>query len=381
MDQQPKTIVIVGSAYPLRGGLASFNERLARAFQEKGDRVIIYTFSLQYPGFLFPGKTQYSSDPAPEDLDIRVKVNSINPFNWIRIGREIKKLQPDLLLAKFWLPFMGPCLGTILRRGRHKKTTVLSIIDNIIPHEKRPGDVSLARYFVKAVDAFVVMSRSVEQDMKMFTKNQPVSYIPHPIYDNYGPVASREEALSHLKLSSEYAYLLFFGFIRDYKGLDLLLEAMADDRIKQLPVKLIVAGEYYANEEKYLDLIKQLKIKDQLILRTDFIPNSEVRYYFGAADLVVQPYKSATQSGISQLAYHFEKPMVVTRVGGLPEIVEDGKAGYVVEVDQLKIVEAILDFYKKNKAAALTEGVREAKKRFSWDNMVNGLWALVESRR
>lgn len=377
MEKEPKTIIIVGSAYPLRGGLASFNERLARAFQERGDRVIIYTFSLQYPSFLFPGKTQYSSDPAPEDLDIRVKINSINPFNWIKVGRQIRKHRPDLLLAKFWLPFMGPCLGTILRRGKTKKTKAVSIIDNIIPHEKRLGDTVLAKYFVKAVDAFVVMSRSVEKDMEQFTRSQPVRYIPHPIYDNYGEMVKKMEAVNHLQLDPKFSYLLFFGFIRDYKGLDLLLQAMADDRIRKLPLKLIVAGEYYANEEKYLELIKKLDIPDQLELRTDFIPNSEVRYYFGAADMVVQPYKSATQSGISQLAYHFEKPMIVTKVGGLPEIVEDGVAGYVVEVDKNKIVEAILDFYENKKEKPLREGVKEAKKRFSWESLVEGIDELI----
>lgn len=371
-------MVIVGSAYPLRGGLASFNERLAYAFMEKGDEVVIYTFSLQYPGFLFPGKTQYSSDPAPKDLDITVKVNSINPLNWISVGRAIRKLKPDLLIAKFWLPFMGPCLGTILRRGKTKNTKVISVIDNIIPHEKRPGDFALAKYFVKAVDAFVVMSRSVENDMQKFTDKQPVRYIPHPIYDNYGPIAPKKEALKHLALDDQCSYLLFFGFIRDYKGLDLLLEAMADERIRALRLKLIVAGEYYANEEKYLQLIQELGIEDQLVLRTDFIPNSEVRYYFGAADMVVQPYKSATQSGISQLAYHFEKPMIVTRVGGLPEIVEDGVAGYVVEVDKNKIVEAILDFYQNKREEPLTAGVREAKSRFSWGNLVNGICELAK---
>ncbi len=373
MKNTPKKVVIIGSAYPLRGGLASFNERLARAFQEQGNDVIIYTFTLQYPGFLFPGKTQYSSDPAPEDLNIVVEVNSINPFNWLKVGRQIRKLQPDLLISKFWLPFMGPCLGTILRRGKVKQTKVVSVIDNIIPHEKRPGDFILAKYFVKAVDAFVVMSRSVEKDMEKFVDQQPVRYIPHPIYDNYGEITPRTEALEHLNLSPDISYILFFGFIRDYKGLDLLLEAMADERIKALGIKLIVAGEYYANEEKYLNLIQELGIADQLELRTDFIPNSEVRFYFGAADMVVQPYKSATQSGISQLAYHFEKPMLVTRVGGLPEIVEDGVAGYVVEVDKNKIVEAILDFYQNKKEQQLTEGVREAKSRFSWENLVNGI--------
>jgi D-inositol-3-phosphate glycosyltransferase len=378
LKKTPKKVVIVGSAFPLRGGLASFNERLARAFQDKGDEVIIYTFSLQYPGFLFPGKTQYSSDPAPADLNITVNVNSINPFNWLQVGRQIRKLRPDLLIAKFWLPFMGPCLGTILRRGKSKKTKVVSVIDNIIPHEKRPGDFILAKYFVKAVDAFVVMSRSVEKDMQQFTDQQPVRYIPHPIYDNYGAITPKMVALQHLGLDPTFSYLLFFGFIRDYKGLDLLLEAMADDRIRALPLKLMVAGEYYANEEKYLKLIQELDIDDQLELRTDFIPNSEVRYYFGAADLVVQPYKSATQSGISQLAYHFEKPMVVTKVGGLPEIVEDGVAGYVVEVDKNKIVEAILDFYQHKKEKKLMEGVREAKSRFSWDNLIEGIYELTK---
>ena len=187
----------------------------------------------------------------------------------------------------------------------------------------------------------------------------------------------KQEAHQHLNLDKEYSYLLFFGFIRDYKGLDLLLEAMADQRIRSLPIKLIVAGEYYSNEEKYLQLIKELQIEDQLELRTDFIPNSEVRYYFGAADLVVQPYKSATQSGISQLAYHFEKPMIVTKVGGLPEIVEHGVAGYVVDVDKNSIVEAILDFYNNQKNKVLTEGVREAKSRFSWDSLIKGINELA----
>ncbi len=379
MNKQPKKIIIIGTAFPLRGGLASFNERLARAFQENGDLVTIYTFTLQYPKFLFPGKTQYSSDAAPQDLKIEVKINSINPFNWIRIGREIRKLHADLLISKFWLPFMGPCLGTILRIGKKKKTRIVSVIDNIIPHEKRPGDFAFAKYFTNTVDAFVVMSKSVGEDMKKFVTKQPIKYIPHPIYDNYGEIVDKKKALSRLNLDPNLNYILFFGFIRDYKGLDLLLEALADEQIRKLPVKAIIAGEFYANEEKYIGLIKHLGIESQLELRTSFIPNSEVRFYFGAADLVVQPYKSATQSGISQLAYHFEKPMIVTRVGGLPEIVEDGVSGYVVEVNKDKIVEAILDFYEKKKEKELSLGVRQAKKRFSWENLVNGIYELSTS--
>lgn len=373
MESKARKIIIVGTAYPLRGGLAAFNERLARQFQLEGDEVIIYTFSLQYPSFLFPGKTQYSSDPAPKDLTIREVLNSVNPFSWWKVGRMIKREKPDIVISKFWLPFMGPSLGTVLRLSKSKNTKRISILDNIIPHEKRVGDKLLAQYFVNSTDAFIAMSRSVAKDMEQFTTTKPVVYIPHPIYDNFGEIVSRTEGLAFLGLEKQVNYILFFGFIRDYKGLDLLLEAMADERIRRMNLKLIVAGEYYSNEEKYLALIEKLKIADQLELRTDFIPNSEVRYYFAAADAVVQPYKSATQSGISQMAYHFEKPMVVTKVGGLPEIVEHGVAGYVVDVDPQAIADALVDFYDGQKVEQLSAGVKVAKKRFAWSTMTQAV--------
>ena len=373
-----RKIIIIGPAHPLRGGLASYNERLAQEFQNRGDEVKIYTFSLQYPNFLFPGKTQYSTDPAPANLNIKVAINSVNPLNWISVGNEISKLKPDLVICKFWLPFMGPCFGTILKQiKKNGHTKVVSIIDNIIPHEKRIGDRQLAQYFVNTVDAFIVMSRSVGNDMRQFTKDKPVQYIPHPIYDNYGTLLTREDALAHLSLPDQDRYILFFGFIRDYKGLDLLIKAMNDERIRAMNLKLIIAGEYYGNQQFYEDLIQSEKVADQIILKTSFISNQEVRYYFCAADLVVQPYKSATQSGISQLAYHFEKPMLVTKVGGLPEIVQHGKAGYVVEVDNKAITEAILDFYHKKKEKEFVSEVIKNKKRFSWNNMAEGVLDIV----
>lgn len=366
-------IVIIGTAYPFRGGIASFNERLAEEFQKQGDFVQIFTFTLQYPNLVFPGKTQYSDSPPPSHLEIQESFSSINPISWWRAGKQIQALEPDLVISKFWLPFMGPCLGTILKLAKQNKhTKVLSIIDNIIPHEKRIGDTRLAQYFVNQVDAFIVMSRSVERDMTKFTKEQPVKYIPHPIYDNYGDPMEKAVARQWLQISEQEKYILFFGFIRDYKGLDLLIRAMADERIRQRKIRLIVAGEYYGNREKYEDLINSLNVEEHLILRTDFIPNEEVKYYFSAADLVVQPYKSATQSGISQLCYHFEKPMVVTNVGGLPEIVKHGKAGYVVEVKVEAIADAILDYYDNGKEQTFVEVVKEVKKEFAWDTMVNG---------
>ena len=371
-------IIIIGSAHPLRGGLSAFNERLARSFQENGDEVEIYTFSLQYPNFLFPGKTQYSSEPAPTDLNIKVKINSINPFNWWKVGNALRKMRPDIVVIKFWLPFMGPCFGTILRRiRRNKHTRIISIIDNIIPHEKRIGDRPFAKYFAKAVDAFIVMSKSVGEDMKQFVNPElkQVRFIEHPIYD-YGQHIPKPEARQALTLDPNGKYLLFFGFIREYKGLDLLIEAMADERIRAAGIKAIIAGEFYTDEQPYQELIDKLGVREQLVLHTDFIPDSEVNKFFGAADMVVQPYKTATQSGISQMAYYFESPMLVTNVGGLPEIVPHGKAGYVTAPNSKEIADAILDFYENNREQGFRDFVKLEKKRFAWQNMVNGVKEL-----
>ena len=369
-------ITIIGPAHPLRGGLASYNERIAKAFEDEGHEVNIVTFSLQYPNFLFPGKTQYSTDAKP-DLDISVAINSVNPFNWIKVGRQLKKQRPDLILCKFWLPFMGPCFGTILRIAKSNgHTKVASIIDNIIPHEKRLGDTAFAKYFVGAVDGFVVMSKSVGEDMRQFTLDKSVEFVPHPIYDNYGTIVPKTEAIEQLQLPPTNKYLLFFGFIRKYKGLDILLKAMADKRIHDLGIKAIIAGEYYDEQQQYLDLIEEYDLHQHIILKDDFIPNDEVRYYFGASDVVVQPYKSATQSGIYQLAFHFEKPMIVTNVGGLPEIVNNGVSGYVTEVDSAAIADAIVDYYQHEQEAAFTEAVIEKKKEFSWERMTAAVFRV-----
>ena len=363
-------IVIIGTAYPYRGGIASFNERMALELKKQGHDVVIYTFTLQYPNILFPGKTQYSSDPKPENLKIVPLINSVNPVNWIRAGMKIKKEKPGIIITKFWIPFMGPALGTVLRIAKNKNTQCISVIDNIIPHEKRFGDKLLSQYYVNTIDKFIVMSSSVKEDMKKFTHSKPVILIPHPIYDNYGEILDKKEAAKHLKIDPEGKYVMFFGFIRDYKGLDLLLKAMANPKIQKAGINCIVAGEYYGNKEKYDALIKSLKIESFLILKTEFVSNSEVKYYFNAADLIVQPYKSATQSGISQLAYHFEKPMVVTNVGGLPEIVENGKSGYVVEPNPDEIAKAILDYFNKGNQNIFLERVKEKKKEFSWSNFI-----------
>ena len=343
-------VIIIGPAHPLRGGLASFDERLARQFQQQGFDATIYTFSLQYPGFLFPGTTQYSSEPKPIDIDIKVRINSINPLNWLSVGFELKKLKPAIIIIRYWLPFMGPCLGTILRFAKSNGITkMICIADNVIPHEKRPGDQLFTKYCFKPIDAFVTMSEKVLQDLKTFTQ-KPSQQIVHPLYDNFGEALPKWEARKYLGINEEENIILFFGFIRKYKGLDILLNAMKT--IKEQTnsgnfrgCKLLVAGEFYEDKKQYGDLINELKIADQLILRTDFISDSEVRYYLSAADFVIQPYRQATQSGVTPLAYHFEKPMLVTNVGGLPSLVPEGKVGLIAEPNAEAIATKIEELY------------------------------------
>jgi glycosyltransferase involved in cell wall biosynthesis len=383
LKDNPKHIVIVGPAHPLRGGLASFNERLARAFQQQGHTVEIVTFSLQYPGFLFPGTTQYSSEPAPTDLSIKVKINAVNPLNWISTGNYLKRLNADIIIVRYWLPFMGPCLGTILRKARKNgKSRIVCIADNIQPHEKRPGDKAFTKYFIKPVDAFVTMSKKVLADLRLFTADKPASYIPHPLYDNFGEIISADEARKHLGIALTDKVVLFFGFIRQYKGLDLLLEAIALVR-KSAPetsgIKFLIAGEFYENRQPYDELIRKLGIEESLILKTDFIPDSEVKYYLCAADLVVQPYRNATQSGVTPLAYHFEVPMLVTNVGGLASMVPDGKAGLHAAPNPASIAEKIIEYFKSGKEHFLP-GLKEEKKKYSWDNMVNGILELADDK-
>lgn len=377
-----KRIIIVGPAYPYRGGIADFNERLAREFQREGHRVTTYTFTLQYPDFLFPGTTQYSTSAAPEDLHIVRKVNSVNPLNWLKVGREIRRQRPDMVMIRFWLPFLAPCLGTIARViRRDKRIRVVGLLDNVIPHEHRIGDRVFARYMIRSLDGYVAMSESVLKDARSFDETLPYGLTPHPLYDNFGAKVSREEAIRELELDADTRYILFFGLIRDYKGLDLLLRAFADKRLRGKRVKLIVAGEFYSNAEMYERLENELELAEHIVWHKEFVPADKVRYFFAAADLVAQPYKTATQSGITQIAYHFERPMLVTNVGGLAEIVPHGKVGYVVEPDAKDIAEALVDFVDNHTEADFCEGILEEKAKYAWSNMTQALYDVADNSK
>ncbi len=375
-------IVIIGPAHPLRGGgITTFNERLARQFQHEGFDTSIYSFSLQYPSFLFPGKSQYSTEPAPTDLDIHTRINSVNPFNWLSVGRELKKLKPDIIVVRFWIPFMGPCLGTILRIAKkNKHTKIICIADNIVPHEKRFGDKPFTKYFIKPVDAFITMSAKVFADLRSFTKEKPAVEIVHPLYDTFGERISKAAARQHLNIDSNDRIILFFGFIRKYKGLDILLDAMKEiqmSKVKGQTVKLLIAGEFYEDRKIYDEQIERLGIKDQLILHTDFVSDSEVKYYLCAADVVIQPYRNATQSGVTPLAYHFEIPIIVTNVGGLPSMVPDGKVGLVATPDAASIAQKIIEFFDKGEAYFLPHLIEE-KKKFSWEKMTATILEMAD---
>ena len=372
-------IVIVGTSHPYRGGIAAFTDRLATEFVKEGVDIEVVTFKLQYPSFLFPGKTQYSDAKAPAGFPIERKINSINPLNWIKVGKEIRKKNPDIVIFTYWMSFFAPCFGKIARVIKRRcNARCIGLIHNMIPHEKSVLDKMFAPYFVKAMDGFVALSQSVLDDVASLDKQgKPKCMVPHPLYDHYGEIMKRHEALKHLDLDPNYRYCLFFGLVRAYKGLDLLINAFADERLRKNDVKLIVAGEFYDDEKPYLEQIKKHNLEDFIIIENQYISDDNVKYYFNVADIVVQPYKSATQSGVTQIAYHFEKPMLVTNVGGLGEIIPDGKVGYVVEPKPSSIADALVDFFENGRFDAFVEGVRDEKQTYQWSNMTAAIKKLL----
>lgn len=369
-------IFIIGPAYPLRGGPAQFNENLCRELINAGHNAQIISYSLQYPNFLFPGKSQFeASAQYPVGLKIHTLINTVNPFNWLRVAAFIKKEKPDFILFRYWLPFFGPCLGTIGRLVK-QHTKVLALTDNIIPHEKRIGDSAFTKYFVNNCHGFIAMSKTVLNDISKFTSNPNKAYSPHPMYETYGEIVSKEEARKKLGLKPDDKIVLFFGLIRDYKGLDILIEAMDAPSVKQQNIKLLIAGEFYQDKQPYLDLIAKHGLKDQIILHDKFIANEDVRYYFCASDLVAQTYRHATNSGVTMVGYYYEKPMLVTNVGGLAEIVPNEKCGYVTSHSIQEISEKIADYFLNSREAEFTGHVKTEKNKYEWTSFINTLLNL-----
>jgi len=370
-------IVIVGTAYPLRGGIAHYNALLASALSARHS-VETVTFKRQYPAFLFPGKTQEESGgelhgtPAPQLID------SINPLNWITVGRKIRRRRPDLLIFKYWLPFFGPCFGTIARivkRGTSARVAV--ICDNVLPHEHRPFDALFTRFMFRQTDFFIAQSDAVERELTAFWPDARYRKVPHPVYNIFGSPMEPQHAKVLLGLPNK-RILLFFGYVRRYKGLHVLLDAM---RLvpPDLGIHLLVVGEFYDDEQKYRSHVRDLNLDARVTIRSDYLPNEEVAKYFSAADAVVLPYVSATQSGIAQIAYNFDKPVIATDVGGLAEVVLHDKTGFVVPPgDPAALANAIVAFYRRDRGAAFTLEVEKEKKKYSWDNLVAAIESLAE---
>jgi len=377
-------IILLGPAYPYRGGLASIMHIMARTFRTDGHDVFLKTFTVQYPRLLFPGKSQTLSTPRPDDLPVERCVNTVNPFNWIAVGRRLRRERPDIILLKYWTPFMAPCFGTIARIARgNGHTRVICQIDNVDPHERHFVDRPFNRYFLRAVDGFVYMSEQVHRELRRYT-DAPALFSPHPLFENFGSRIPRGEACAALGLDPAKRYALFFGLIRDYKGLDMLIEAWAALRRERrigADCRLIVAGEFYADRKPYIDLIGRCGLSGEVVLHDWFVPDAEVRHYFSAADFLVLPYRSATQSGVTQIAYQFELPMIVTDVGGLAEIVPDGRAGYVVRPDVDAIASGVERMWRAGETERFSAQLKVEKRRFSWEEMCRRILEVCELTR
>ncbi|HEY3875296.1 MAG TPA: glycosyltransferase [Candidatus Kapabacteria bacterium] len=394
-------IVIVGTAYPLRGGIAHYVALLAQTLIKRGHEVKIITFKRQYPKFLFPGKSQEEQTPSPfqknssqplqggsrevlEPATTEILIDSLNPITWMKAGAAAAKFKPDLIIFKYWIPFFAPDYGVIARvakwltRKKGKQCKIVFIADNVLPHEKRPGDLMFTRFAFRSVDSFIVQSEAVERDLKSLMPSATCIRLDHPVYEIFGSRMDRSFARKTLSIPEDVPAILFFGYIRKYKGLDLLLRAMPQLLAKLPELRLIVAGEFYDDEAEYRSLMSELKIPESnLVLDTDYIPNEDVAIYFSAANATVLPYRSATQSGIVQIAYNFDQPVIATDVGGLAEIVIDGKSGLIApEAKPEAIAEKVIQFFNEQLEEPLTNGVIDEKKKYSWDTFAEGIEAL-----
>ncbi len=373
-------IIIVGTAYPLRGGIAHFNALLARELQKRHE-VSTITFRRQYPSLFFPGTTQDEPGEASDVAPAPRLIDSINPFNWLGVAKTIRAEKPDLLIFKYWLPFFGPCFGTIARFSKKKSNTkVLFICDNIIPHERRPGDIAFTRYAFRQADFFIVQSDTVEQQLNRLFPDAIYRKAPHPVYENFGAPLPKEAARKSLGIQPQNV-MLYFGYVRRYKGLMVLIDAIANLKSSGFAngeFLLLIVGEFYDEESKYRDRVREMKLESNIRFVSGYLPNDQVAPYFSAADVVVLPYLSATQSGIVQIAYNFDKPVIATRVGGLAEVIVEGKTGFLVPpYDPNALAVAIKEFYAAQRGEALKSNIEAEKVRYSWEYFVKKIEELA----
>lgn len=368
-----RRLLLLGPLWPYRGGIAHFLISMARGLAARGHTVRAITFRRQYPDRLFPGTTQFDDGPPPAGVPLAPRLlDTLNPMSWRATARRIVAGGTEVLVFKYWMSFFAPALGTVARLVRRHGVRVVCIVDNALPHERRPGDRALARFVLGACDSLIVMSDKVRADVESLGIRVPVFQTPHPVYDVFGAPVEKAAARATLGLDPQAPTLLFFGFIRRYKGLHVLLDAMPQV-LQRIPnAQLVIAGEFYADEA---ELRRQAAPLGAAVrFDADYIPDAAVARYFGAADLVVQPYVSATQSGVAQIAYHFHRPLVTTDVGGLAEIVPHGDAGLVVPPENPQaLADAIARFFEEDLAAHMAAGVERERAKYTWDRLYDAV--------
>ena len=369
-------IVLVGPFPPFRGGISDLNVALAHHLSKR-HVVHAINFTTQYPKVLFPGKTQFKKGDHALEVDSIRCLSSINPFSWRKTANKIIDLEPDLVLFSFWLAFFAPAFSGVAKKiKKYLDANIMAICHNIIPHEEHLLDTRLTKRFFCFIDSFIVLSKKVENELLNIVPGAKYKYSPHPVYNIFKNTLSKEQAKAELNIATKKV-LLFFGLIRKYKGLDILINAMEKINTELDDYTLLIVGECYENKAKYTDLIKNAGITDNVQCHYSFVPDNEVGKYFSASDVVVLPYKSASQSGIVQIAYHFDTPVIVSDVGGLPEIVDEGKTGYCVEPSSNAFAKAIKAFYDKDNINELNSNISDYKSQFSWDGIVNAIEELV----
>ncbi len=372
-------VILLGPAHPYRGGIAYLNERLAHELNQIGLPTQIWTFRLLYPQWLFPGKTQFREDPPFFPVEIHRRLHTMFPWNWVRVGWALRRLRPRLVIYRYWLPHLAPLYGTIARIANHHTTRHIGFVDNADPHEPFPGQRLLSHYFFSAMDGFITLSRTIADQLHARGIRQPIVWSPHPLYDHYPPPIAKNDARRQLNLPTDVPLILFFGLVRRYKGLDLLLHALAHPSVRTRNVHLLVAGEFYDDPNQYHELIRTLHLNEVVHIHDWFIPDHQVHLYFSACDLVVLPYREASQSGVTQVAYFYQKPMLVTRVGGLPEQVAGGTAGLIANPTPEDLAHAIHRFFTDpHLSHQIQKGIQRIRTRFSWQHFVCALLHLYQ---
>ena len=366
-------IALISVAPPYRGGISEQTSILVEKLS-KNHSVDVINYSRQYPDFLFPGKTQYL-DSKSENYNSSRMIDSINPLTWFSTGNKLAKKNYDLVIFRFWNPFFAPALGVIagIIKKKSTYTKLMSLCDNILPHEKTPLADFLTTYLFDKLDGHVVQSSQTENELQEVVENPIYEKRLHPIYINFPKKIDKITARKKLGLSAKNI-ILYFGIIRDYKGFDILLNAIAELKDSGLDFHLLAGGECYGSDEKYTQLISNLGISDYITWHNKYIPDSEVSNYFSAADVVALPYRTASQSGITQIAYSYDLPVIVTNVGGLPEIVDKGKSGFIIEPENPgELANVLAENINTKKFDEMGSYIQSFKQKFSWEHFVDGI--------